>query len=97
MIITIAWKETHRLPVPGTGRADLGILPDFEEHVSPVAVVWVFCGDERDLDKALAFAKKSDVGSGHIVSSWPDDTPDPLAKAKALIIAETVQGAEGVG
>lgn len=70
------WRETDQFE-----RRDGNWYPVFEQCSRPVALVWLNCGIEQDVEKAQVFATRE----GYSVLLFPTDEKDPLASAKLEI------------
>lgn len=73
-----ALRDTGR-----TERRDGNYFPVFEAAKRAVACVWLNKGTAADLARAEAYAK----AEGFTVITFPTNEPDPLGKAKAMMLA----------
>jgi hypothetical protein len=83
MQIVIAWAEDDQVIVK-QGRIDIGERHVFKTVPKPMACMWLNNGNERDVEKARAYAAKS----GHVVFCYTEEA-DPLATARADILKIT--------
>lgn len=80
MQIVIAWTEDEQVVIKH-GRTDVGERHVFKTVPKPMACMWLNNGNERDVEKARAYAAQN----GHVVLCYTAER-DPLATARADIL-----------